>query len=116
MSLYDTLVPAVETQDLQTGGMGFGDTILGGTAAAAISGMGSIYNTFASGANYLGADVELMDTEKTLEGIDSNWANLYRENKTALDVTGFVATSMIPGFAGVKALNLARSGQGVGAV
>lgn len=116
MSLYDTLAPAVDTQDIQSGGMGLGDTVLGGSAAALISGFGSIYNTFASGANYLGADLETIDTEKALEGIDSNWANLYRENKTALDVTGFVVSSMLPGFGGVKALNLARSGQGVGAV
>lgn len=116
MSIYDTLAPAVDTTNMQAGGIGLADTILGGTAAATISGLGSIYNTFASGANYLGADVATIDTEKTLEGIDGNWANLYRENKSALDAAGFIATSLLPGFAGVKALNLARAGQGTGAV
>src|SRR5688500_18677179 len=115
MPLFDeTLLDAADTTDIQAGGQGFVENLqmatTAGVTAATISGLGSIYNTFASGANLLGADMEMIDTAKKLEEIDLNWANYYRENQNAIDVAGFIGSSLIPGTVGIKALNAVRAG------
>lgn len=119
MSLFDIVAPAVDSVESQasiTSGMGIGERAAAGATAAAISGLGSIYNTFASGANLLGADATMMDTANQLADMDTRWSALYKENKETLDTAGFIAGSFIPGSIGVKALNLARAGEGAGAV
>lgn len=120
MSLFNIVAPAADTVDVQSGGRGFlddlGDALTAGAAGAVVSGLGSIYNTFASGANLLGADAELLNTKDTLDSIDTNWGSYYQKNQNAIDVAGFVGTSLIPGTLGIKALNLARAGSGAGAV
>lgn len=120
MSLFDVVSPAVDTTEVQAGGMGFLQeatmALTAGAAGAVISGLGSIYNTFAAGANALGADVEKVDTYRKLDAMDSDWANYYKQNQNAIDTVGFIGTSFIPGSLGVKALNAARAGEATGAV
>lgn len=120
MSLFDVVAPAADTTGVQGGDQSFldqaGMALTAGAAGAAFSGLGSIYNTAAAGINFLGGDMETMDTANALDSIDSSWANYYKQNKTAIDVAGFVGTSLLPGTLGVKALNMARAGSGVGAV
>ena len=115
MSLYsDAVVYGADTTDIQAGGQGFlanvGDALTKGTAGAVVSGFGSIYNTFASGANALGADVGLLDSYKTLAQLDTDWAQYYKEHQNVIDVAGFIGTSLIPGTIAIKGLNALRAG------
>lgn len=115
MGLYsDALVSAADTQNLQAGGTGFlselGSALTYGAGAAVISGLGSIYNTAAAGINAVGGSVEEMDTFKKLSEIDTDWAKYYSENQSAIDIVGFVGTSIIPGSLAVKGLNAIRAG------
>lgn len=120
MALFDVVAPAVDTIEVQSGGRGFGEDVgmalTAGATGAVISGLGSIYNTAAAGANMLGADVALINTQEQLNEIDQNWGNYYKQNQNAIDVTGFIASSLIPGTLGIKALNAARAGSGAGAI
>jgi len=120
MALFDVVAPAVDTVEVQGGGRGFGDDVgmalTAGATGAVISGLGSIYNTFASGANLLGADVAQINTQEQLNEIDQSWGNYYKQNQNAIDVAGFIGGSLIPGTLGIKALNAARAGSGAGAI
>ena len=117
MSLFsDSLVDASITTGVQGGDYSFGDKAGAIGAGALISGLGSIYNTAVWGANALGADLQQIDTYNALRDIDENWANYYKENATAIDVTGFIASSLIPGGAAVKGLNALRAGEATGAL
>lgn len=119
MSLFDYAAPAVDTTEVQAGGAAeasWNDAIGGSVVGAATSALHSFYNTAASGANFLGANVEMLDTYNTLDGMDHGWAEYYKNNQKAIDIAGFVAGSLVPGMAGIKALNLARSGASVGPV
>ena len=119
MSLFDQVAPAVDTVNTQAGGSSpedIGMQMTAGLTGAVISGLGSIYNTFAAGANALGADVEKIDTYRKLDELDAGWADYYKANQNAIDTVGFIGTSFIPGTAGIKALNAARAGEAVGPV
>jgi hypothetical protein len=69
------------------------------------SGINSIYNSGVQVANWFGADAEQNDVGVTLSGLDSDLGEYYQQNKEAIDVTGFIATSFIPGIGGVKLFN-----------
>lgn len=116
MGMFDQIAPAADTTELQAGGMGFLESAQAFGAGAVISGLGSIYNTAAAGLSMMGADVDKINTADTLDSIDTNWAKFYKENTNVIDATGFIATSLIPGTLGIKALNLARAGSGAGAI
>lgn len=121
MSLFNNAMSeAADTTDVQAGGKGFfegaADALTMGAGSAVLSGLGSIYNTAAAGINMLGGSVEELNTYKTLQNLDTNWADYYKANQSAIDVTGFIGTSMVPGTLAIKALNLARGGASVGAV
>lgn len=110
---------AADTTNVQAGGQSFlegaGDALSYGVGAAVLSGLGSIYNTAAAGANLLGAGIEEVDTYKKLNEIDTNWSQYYKENQNAIDTVGFIGTSFIPGSLAIKGLNMARAGSGAGA-
>jgi hypothetical protein len=115
MSLYaNALAAAADTQDIQAGGTGFlgdlGNALTAGAAGAVVSGLGSIYNTAAAGINAIGGSVEEIDTYKKLSEVDTNWASYYKEHENAIDVVGFIGTSLIPGTIAVKGLNAVRAG------
>lgn len=73
--------------------------------AAIYSGFASIYNT---AADYLGA--EKYDVAKALDDNDADLGAYYRQNKSAIDTAGFIATSLIPGGLALKGLQLAKAG------
>jgi hypothetical protein len=89
---------------------GISEGITKGTPAAVVSGLHSIGNSGVAIANFLGADVEPFNTYETLRGYDSDLAGYYLEHKEGIDITGFVATSFIPGTVGIKALQAAKAG------
>lgn len=97
---------ASDTTDLQAGAFSrIGDALAKGIPAAAVSGGLSIWNTV---QDYTGGDK--VDVTAKLRSMDGAMADYYQENQSAIDMAGFVATSIIPGALGVKALRLARAG------
>lgn len=115
MALFDYVAPGADTTEVQGGGIGFGDAIGASVAGAVHSGLSSIYNTGAEVINSLGGNVEKLNTYNALDNLDHNWALYYKENKNAIDTAGFIGTSLIPGMLGIKALNMVRAGEGMGA-
>lgn len=100
----------------QSGGPSLVDNALSFTAGSVVSGLGSIYNTVVDLGNVIGLQADKMDIGQTLEGMDRDWYNYYKENKQLVDVSGFIAGSLIPGTLGIKALKLAQAGNSAGAV
>lgn len=117
MGLYsDYAAAGAETVATQAGDPSFGTAFGGVISGAVVSGVQSFYNTGVAVGNALGADWEEANTYETLRDLDENWASYYQQNKQAIDVAGFVGTSLVPGMAAIKALNAFRAGNTVGAV
>lgn len=74
-------------------------------ATGMLSGANSFYNTGVTVGNWFGADAELNDTKDWISGLDTDLGEYYDKNRTAADLVGFIAGSLIPGIAGVKVLN-----------
>jgi hypothetical protein len=108
---YHPALLTADTTDLQAGTLTRMTRALGlGAPAAAISGALSIYNTF---LDYGGAD--LVDTEAAVRRFAGDEVgDYYAENKSAVDIVGFVGTSLLPMSVGIKGLQLARSGATLG--
>lgn len=111
MSLFnDALLEPTDTTNVQAGGLSFFDKAGATAVGATISGLGSIYNTFATVGNALGGTFDEVKTYNTLEDIDRNWAEYYKENQNAIDVGGFIASSLIPGTLAIKGLRAVQAG------
>jgi hypothetical protein len=78
-------------------------------ATGMLSGANSFYNTGVTIGNWFGAEAELNDTKDWISGIDSDLGSYYSENRQAADLVGFVASSILPGIAGIKVLNAGQS-------
>ena len=76
------------------------------TAAAAISGISSFYNSGVAIANVAGANYAEADVNDWMASVDSSLPGYYAEHKDAVDLVGFAAGSFIPGLAGIKAYNM----------
>lgn len=77
--------------------------------SAVASGINSFYNTGVSVGNFFGADVSYNDTAAWLSGVDQDLGQYYRQNQGAIDTTGFILSSLIPGLGGVKLLNAGQT-------
>lgn len=88
-----------------------GDALTKGVPLAVASGLYSMRNTVASLGNTLGLDTEEKDFKEVVEEYDDNLLKYYEKNQEAIDLTGFVATSFIPGTAGMKALKVVQAGK-----
>lgn len=86
------------------------DWISQGVPVAVASGFVSMYNTGVSLGNVLGADAEKIDLGAELASFDDSLANYYKEHKEGADLGGFLATSLIPGVGGIKALKMLQGG------
>lgn len=111
--LYDfPVIAASDTVDGQGGTFSrIQDAITKGIPDAAISGALSIYNT---ALDYAGE--EAVNAESAIREFDAEYGDYYSENKEIIDLGGFVATSLVPGTLGVKALKLAQAGNALGPV
>ena len=110
---YNQLYSVAARQDSDDSGFfdGVTDFMQYGITSAATSGVLSMANTGVALANTFGGDYEYYDTEDTLNGMGlEQTADYYKEHQGALDTVGFVATSFIPGAAGVKAMRMALKG------
>lgn len=74
-------------------------------ATGMLSGANSFYNTGVTIGNWFGAEAELNDTKDWISGLDSDLGAYYDKNRTAADLVGFIAGSLIPGLGGIKVLN-----------
>lgn len=72
---------------------------------SAISGLNSFVETGAAVANFFGADVKAKQTSEVLASLDDDLAQYYLRHKEGADLLGFMATSIIPGLGGIKALH-----------
>lgn len=103
-----SLVLAADTANMEAGE----DSLLPGwmskgATAAAVSGVLSIANTF---IDYAGG--EQIDVGETLRGYDEGTFQYYQKHQDAIDLAGFIGTSLLPGglgMAGFKALNAGRA-------
>lgn len=89
----------------------FGKAATYGSVGAVVSGISGIVNTAVAGINWAtSANLAKMDAEATLRGLDDDLGRYYAENKSGIDIAGFVATSLVPGTLGIKALRLMQNG------
>ena len=77
-------------------------------AVAALSGLDSFYRTGAAVGNWAGGNFDERTTQSFISGLDSDLGSYYRENQSSADLVGFIGTSLIPGLAGIKALNMGQ--------
>src|ERR1700744_2248588 len=86
-----------------------------------VSGATSIYNSGVTVANWFGANADEAKTEDVLSSVDDDLASYYTQHKQGEDLLGFLATSMLPGMAGIKVFNAGQKmlsvveGAGMGA-
>lgn len=73
--------------------------------ASAYSAGASVVNSARSVGNFFGGDYEMVDIARNLTELDNDLGRYYVENQQAIDITGFVVGSLVPGLAGVKLLN-----------
>jgi hypothetical protein len=74
-------------------------------AVSVLSGVNSFYNTAVSVGNFFGGNFEKNDTDDWITSLDSDLGQYYGEHQQAADLAGFLATSIIPGVAGIKVFN-----------
>ena len=80
-------------------------------AVSIASGLNSIWNSGVAVSNIFRAEdsqAEYVDTKEQLGTYDDDLGKYYEDNKSAADLTGFIATSFAPGLAAIKGL---RAGQ-----
>lgn len=103
---------STDTTDLKAGPISrMSDAVAKGLPAAAISGGLSVWNTF---LDYAGKDQ--VNVAQTIRAVDQEMGDYYTENQAAVDMVGFVGTSLVPGALGMKALKIARAGNTEGAI
>ncbi|MNF48705.1 hypothetical protein D3C87_600960 [compost metagenome] len=81
-------------------------------AVSVASGLNSFYNSGVAISNVFNSEEEKNETRDTGEWIssyDDDLGKYYEENKSAADLTGFVAGSLVPGLLGVKALKAGQA-------
>lgn len=78
-------------------------------AVSALSGADSLYNSATTVGSWAGVSEGPHDTGDWISSLDDDLGSYYKQNREAADLVGFVATSFIPGLAGVKFLNAGQT-------
>jgi hypothetical protein len=112
-------VAAADTANMQAGGKsmfdGVGDFLTKGTSGAVLSGLYGILNTGVDVVNAVtGSKSEHFDVGNTLDAVDRNWGDYYRDNKSAIDTAGFFVGGLAPGMLAVKGLKAVQAGESYG--
>lgn len=91
-------------------------TTLGNTpsflAVSIASGLNSFWNSGVAVTNIFRGDedqVAYADTKELVSSYDDDLGKYYEENKSAADLTGFVAGSLVPGLAAIKGLKAGQA-------
>jgi hypothetical protein len=87
-------------------------------ADSLISGAAAFYNSGVKISNWFGNDAEEINTQDTISNYDSDFGAYYANHKQSVDLTGFLAGSLIPTIGSLKvynygaaALNAAKAGK-----
>lgn len=75
-----------------------------------ISGANQLYNIPADIGNAFGGDFDTVDTLDVISSLDSDLGQFYSDNREMVDLVGFMASSTVPGMAGVKILKAGQIG------
>lgn len=86
------------------------DALTMGAPSAVLAGVNSILNTGAAVGNFMGASIEPFNTYDQLRSLDSDLGQYYQAHKDGIETAGFIATSFVPGMAGVKMAQAAKAG------
>jgi hypothetical protein len=73
--------------------------------SSVVSGATSLYNSGVTVGNWFGADAQEAKAAAILSDLDSDLGRYYIDNKESADLVGFIASSFVPGIAGVRILN-----------
>jgi hypothetical protein len=74
-------------------------------ATSILAGTNSIYNSVVTVGNWMGADFQENNTNIWISGMDADLGQYYRQNQASVELGGFIATSWLPGIAGIKIFN-----------
>lgn len=115
----DSFIAAADLTNIQAGGSSIFEDAYNiatkGVTGAIVSGWHGLLNTGVDITNKVtGSNFERADTAETLDRLDSNYGDYYKQNKAAIDVAGFVAGSLVPGTLAVKGLKLLQAGETAG--
>lgn len=103
------IIGAADNHNLANGESSWYDpeTIAKYGEATVISGALSLANSALSLGRWVGAtDQQNYDIGETMKNLDSDLGQYYEENKTLVDTSAFIGTSLIPGLAGTKLYNV----------
>jgi hypothetical protein len=78
-------------------------------ATAILSGADSLYNSAATVGKWVGVGDGGHDTADFISSLDDDLGKYYQENRTAVDLVGFIGSSFIPGIGGIKVLNAGQA-------
>src|SRR5258708_138510 len=87
-----------------------GEALTKGSIGAVVAGVDSFLNTGIAIANFVGAEMEPISTYNVLREMDDSLGDYYKAHEAGVETAGFIATSFIPGMAGIKALQAAKAG------
>lgn len=87
-----------------------GKAVAYGGTGAVIAGVNSFLNSGIAVANFVGADIEPINTYGVLKSLDDDLGKYYKEHEQGVETAGFIVGSFIPGMAGVKAIQAAKAG------
>ena len=79
-------------------------------ATSVLSGADSLYNTATTVGSWAGVTSSTPhDTGEWITSLDDDLGKYYAQNREAVDLAGFIATSFVPGMGGIKLLNVGQT-------
>lgn len=76
--------------------------------ASLLAGYNGFANTARAVGKFAGLDTEQESTQSLISSFDSDLGAYYRKNQEGVELAGFIASSILPGLAGVKVLNMGQ--------
>lgn len=76
--------------------------------ASLLAGYNGFANTARAVGKWAGLDTEQESTQALISSIDSDLGVYYRNNSESVEMAGFIASSILPGLAGTKILNMGQ--------
>lgn len=78
-------------------------------AVSVISGGAQLYNSGVAIGNWFGGDAQASAIQDVVSSFDQDLGAYYEQNRQSADLVGFIASSFVPGLAGVKVLNAGQA-------
>ena len=76
--------------------------------ASLLAGYNGFANTARAVGKFAGLDTEQESTQSLISSFDSDLGIYYRRNQDSVEMAGFIASSILPGLAGTKLLNMGQ--------